>query len=67
MSSRIVELASEVATHSFLRVCLPFCLLGNFSRFFFAVCRFFQNQLFQNILSALPSECQTVWILSGLI
>ena len=44
--------------------------------FFFFYCLllfFFLNQLFQNILSEIPSECQTVWIqispdlLSGLI
>ena len=39
----------------------------------FVVCWFFQNQLFQKILSGIPSECQTDWIqirpdnLSGLI
>ena len=40
---------------------------------FFAGCWFFQNQLFQKILSGIPSQCQTLWIqirpdvLSGLI
>ena len=39
----------------------------------FFICCFFQNQLFQKILSGIPSECQTDWnlirpdILSGLI
>ena len=50
------------------------CLLGKFA-FLFVVCRFFffQNQLFQKILSGIPLECRAVWIqirpdiLSGLI
>ena len=51
---------------------LALCLLSNFACFF-VVCWFFQNQLFQKILSGIPSECQTVLmqirpdILSGLI
>ena len=49
------------------------CLLGNFARLFLSSADFFENQLFRNILSGIPSECQTVWIqirpdiLSGLI
>ena len=45
-----------------------FCML-----FFLSSADFFQNQLFQKILSVIPSECQTDWIqirpdiLSGLI
>ena len=38
------------------------CMLGNFSCFF-ASADFFQNQLFQKILSGIVSECQTVLIL----
>ena len=51
---------------------LNHCILGNFSCFLLSAA-FFQNQLFQKILSGIPTECQTVWILirpedsSGLI
>ena len=38
------------------------CMLGNFSCFCCSLLTFFQNQLFQNILSGTLSECQTVWI-----
>ena len=37
------------------------CLLGNFACFLSSA-DFFQNRLFQKILSGIPSECQTVWI-----
>ena len=39
---------------------LTLCLLGNFS-YFFVVCLYVQNQLFQKILLGIPSVCQTVW------
>ena len=41
---------------------LSLCLLGNFACFFLTSADFFQNQLFQKIISGIPSECQTVWI-----
>ena len=38
------------------------CLLGNFAGSFL-VCRFFfRNQLLRNLISRIPSDCQTVWI-----
>ena len=40
---------------------LAFCLLGDFAYFLLSA-DIFQNQLFQKILSGIPSECQTVWI-----
>ena len=40
---------------------LTHCLLGNFSCFLSSAV-FFQNQLFQNILSGISSECQRDWI-----
>ena len=36
-------------------------MLGNFSYFLLSA-DFFQNHLFQNILSGIPPECQTVGI-----
>ena len=51
---------------------LSLCPLGKFSGFF-VICWFSQNQLFQKIISGIPSEYQTDWIqirpeiLSGLI
>ena len=38
------------------------CMLGNFSCFSCRLLTFFQNLLFQKILSGILSECQTVWI-----
>ena len=52
---------------------LTLCLLGNFSRFFCRLLTFSKITFFLKILSGVPSECQTVWILirpdvlSGLI
>ena len=37
------------------------CMLGNFACFLLSA-DFFSKLLFQNILSRIPSECQTVWI-----
>ena len=37
-----------------------FCILGNFS-FFFFVCWFFSKSAFSKILPGMPWECQTVW------
>ena len=46
-----------------IEMMLNFCwLLGNFHAFFLSSADFFQNQLFQIILSGILSECQTVWI-----
>ena len=36
--------------------------LGKFFVFTCCLCIFFQNQLFQKILSGIPPECQTDWI-----
>ena len=41
---------------------LTYCILGNFS-WFLSSADFFQNKLFEKILSGIPSECQTVWTL----
>ena len=40
---------------------LTLCPHGNFSCFLSSA-DFFQNQLFQKILSGIPSECQTDWV-----
>ena len=57
-----------------MKICtlLTLYLLGNFLCFLSSA-EFFQNQLFHEIVSEIPSECQTVWIqirpdiMSGLI
>ena len=60
-------------TDSNARVASALCILGYFSFFFCSLLIFFRNQLFCKILSGIPSECPTVWILirhdilSGLI
>ena len=41
---------------------LTLCMLGNFSFSCCPLLTFFQNKLFQKILSGTLSECQTVWI-----
>ena len=41
---------------------LALCPLINFPCFIVVCLFFFQNQLFQKILSRIPSECQTDWI-----
>ena len=53
-------------------MCLILCVLVT-EQAFLSSADFFQNQLFQKIISGMPSECQTLWILirpdilSGLI
>ena len=52
----------EGAYTNFAAHSLTHCILGNFWCFF-VVCWFFSKLTFENILSEIPSECQTVWTL----
>ena len=54
---------SLLATHAIGWYCyVAICILGNFHNFLSSA-DFFQNLLFENILSGIPSKCQTVWTL----
>ena len=65
--------SSEIDLHAFMiffskskfandkKLCLTLYMLENFSSFCCCLLAFFQNKLFQKILSGTLSECQTVW------
>ena len=77
-SAAVVIGASRVNHFAQIFICCTFHAIVHtlYGNCFILLCRqqiFFQNQLFRNILSGIPSQCQTDWfqtrpnILSGLI
>ena len=57
----VADPASQIPQDNNLVLCF-FCMLSNFLSFWCRLLTYFQNQLFQKILSGALSECQTVLI-----